>query len=246
MSKYIKTAGTKIDMLLVLKDCQTRISKNGKRKYKYWLVQCDCGSEPRYIEEYTLFSKKKASCGCNNKVRKDVSGLKFGKLTVSNQKRKNINSPNNEWLCFCDCGGEIWVQTVNLNRGHTNSCGCLGTGKLLDNLACKNDIFRTIKSSAKIREIEFYLTKDQVFDLIAKNCYYCGSKPSNFKRDRSSDKLLYYNGIDRVDNDIGYKLENCVPACGFCNSAKLDYTVDEFKDKIKQIYNHWIKKKADI
>lgn len=36
------------------------------------------------------------------------------------------------------------------------------------------------------------------------------------------------NGIDRRDSSLGYTLENCLPACGVCNKAKLDYTEEEF------------------
>lgn len=29
-----------------------------------------------------------------------------------------------------------------------------------------------------------------------------------------------YNGVDRLDNALGYTRENCVPACRPCNAAK--------------------------
>lgn len=53
------------------------------------------------------------------KPRNDLSGKKFGKLTVS----KFVG--NSKWLCLCDCGNEATVLTANLNRNNTKSCGCI-------------------------------------------------------------------------------------------------------------------------
>jgi hypothetical protein len=44
-----------------------------------------------------------------------------------------------------------------------------------------------------------------------------------------------YNGVDRIDNSIGYTKENCVPCCTICNWAKSNRGVDEFKDYIEGI-----------
>jgi len=47
---------------------------------------------------------------------------------------------------------------------------------------------------------------------------------------------LIYNGIDRVDNAIGYLTDNCVACCKVCNRAKLQMSKNEFFDHIKKIY----------
>ena len=44
-----------------------------------------------------------------------------------------------------------------------------------------------------------------------------------------------YNGIDRVDSNIGYIFENCVPCCKLCNMAKKEYPVEEFKEWIAKL-----------
>lgn len=53
---------------------------------------------------------------------KDITGQKFGKLTVI--KFSHINK-SSYWLCKCDCGKEkvIWINS--LKQGSTRSCGCL-------------------------------------------------------------------------------------------------------------------------
>lgn len=57
---------------------------------------------------------------------KDLSGQKFGRLTVIREvgKDKHGNYIN---LCLCDCGKEIQVISHDILRGHTRSCGCLAS-----------------------------------------------------------------------------------------------------------------------
>lgn len=52
----------------------------------------------------------------------DLTGLKFGKLTVVSFS--DIKNGNSRWLCRCDCGNEVKVFGFNLKTGNTTSCGC--------------------------------------------------------------------------------------------------------------------------
>lgn len=54
---------------------------------------------------------------------KDITGLKFGRLTVI--KRCGSNKYGRAlWLCKCECGNEVIVRGHSLRRGDTTSCGC--------------------------------------------------------------------------------------------------------------------------
>ena len=53
------------------------------------------------------------------------------------------------------------------------------------------------------------------------------------------------NGVDRVDNNIGYTLENSVSCCSWCNSMKNILPVNEFLNKIKKIHDYSLVKKED-
>jgi hypothetical protein len=80
--------------------------------------------------------------------------------------------------------------------------------------------FNQYKNNAKYRGLIFELTKEQFEELIDGNCFYCGDKGG---------------GVDRVDNNIGYIVSNCVSACVICNRAKNKYSFEEYIDKCKKV-----------
>lgn len=64
------------------------------------------------------------------KVKKDLTGMVFGRLTVIEQAEDYVN-PNDgkriaRWLCKCSCQEDRYITTngTNLTRGLTKSCGC--------------------------------------------------------------------------------------------------------------------------
>ena len=54
---------------------------------------------------------------------KDLTGLKIGKLTVLEPTQERIRNAV-VWLCRCDCGNEILVESRRLKPGAIYSCGC--------------------------------------------------------------------------------------------------------------------------
>ena len=62
------------------------------------------------------------------KVRKDLTGQVFGRLTVLYQVEDYINPKGKhvaKWHCKCECTNTIDVTIANLRSGSTKSCGCL-------------------------------------------------------------------------------------------------------------------------
>ena len=59
---------------------------------------------------------------CYSRKKLDLTGQRFGKLTVL-APAENIGS-RTAWLCRCDCGNEAVVKTSRLRDGRTISCGC--------------------------------------------------------------------------------------------------------------------------
>lgn len=110
-----------------------RTDKNG---HIYWICKCQCGNI-KEIAGSSLKEGKIQSCGCLHSELMsavnfiDLTGQKFGKLTVI-KRANDIGDGRVKWLCQCDCGNTIIVQSNNLKNGHTSSCGCLcSKGELL-------------------------------------------------------------------------------------------------------------------
>lgn len=99
------------------------------RSYK-WLCKCDCGNEV-VVSGHNLRRGNTKSCGCLQKEAvkklhfKDLTGQKFGKLTVLRVSDKETNNTHTQWECQCECGNICIVSSDCLTRGLTQSCGCL-------------------------------------------------------------------------------------------------------------------------
>jgi hypothetical protein len=84
--------------------------------------------------------------------------------------------------------------------------------------------FKMYEHSAKRRNYIFTLLFEEFKNLFHRQCEYCG-KPD-------------CRGIDRIDNKIGYKNENCVPCCDVCNKMKWRHDKQKFLEHISRIYKH--------
>jgi hypothetical protein len=80
-------------------------------------------------------------------------------------------------------------------------------------------------SSANKRGYDFKLTTEEFYSVISNNCYMCGKSNNN----------THYNGIDRINNDIGYIFSNCKSCCTSCNFLKKNYNLHEALAKILSI-----------
>ena len=58
---------------------------------------------------------------------------------------------------------------------------------------------------------------------------------------KTSDTIVYCNGIDRIDSSKGYVKGNVVTSCKYCNTAKNTMTQQEFKEWIVRVYEHYCK-----
>lgn len=99
-------------------------SKDGRA---YWICRCECGNEVS-VSGKNLRSGWTKSCGCKSremaaeKMRKDYTGMRFGRLTVVARSDGRGGSKRG-WICRCDCGNMVTVSVANLCGGQI-SCGC--------------------------------------------------------------------------------------------------------------------------
>lgn len=121
---------------------------------------------------------------------------------------------------YCDHCGNNMRKTGAFNT-------CKKCAKEYNNRT-KNKISRrysTYKNSAKRRGHDFELSLDEFSTFQNKPCHYCGDEIE------SSGKI----GIDRINNNKGYSIENCVPCCEICNRMKLALDLDTWLSKINKI-----------
>ena len=143
---------------------------------------------------------------------KDLTGLRFGRLTVleraTNNKRNGIC-----YLCICDCGRKKIVDVCHLRNGLTTSCGCFHKER-----ARKAN---TTHSGSKTRLYQTWCN-------MKARCYRQGS--TDYRRyggrgiticDEWRDNFAAFQEwalshgyddnltIDRIDVDKGYCPENC-------------------------------------
>lgn len=171
----------------------------------------------------------------------DLTGQRFGHLIVTREAPHKIEKNGRKrvrWYCNCDCGTKDVIADSNgLRMGNIISCG--GKCKLRikpNNYAAKNTVYLYYKNNAKKRNIPFSLTKDNVFSLIEQPCFYCGATESNII---NTDTYSYkYNGIDRIDSLAGYEKDNVVTCCKYCNRAKSDMSIKDFKNWILRVVNY--------
>lgn len=58
-------------------------------------------------------------------AKKDVTGQRFGILTVIRDTDKRSKNGGIIWVCKCDCGITKNIASTSLMTGESNSCGCL-------------------------------------------------------------------------------------------------------------------------
>ena len=154
------------------------------------------------------------------------------------------------YLCKCDCKNIISVRKNLLMDGkkQTKSCGCLQKEIIKEiGKQCKfpigvkplNDFIHSYKQRAKKGNYSYSLTREEFSNLIKQSCYYCGNPPLELKRAdwKLRNDFLIANGIDRINSNKGYELNNVVPCCGDCNYAKSNLSQIEFFKMIDRIYH---------
>jgi hypothetical protein len=180
------------------------------------------------------------------KIKEDLTGKKFGKLTVISRDINKIGLERGSfWNCECECGEKRSVSRHSLVNHGTKSCGCLQkefamSQALPDAEADKRYWLSKYKRRAKKLGIEFSLKDSEFYDICSMDCFYCGDSP--VPRDhgyvRKNDTGIYKaNGIDKIDPDGGYTKDNSVPCCTPCNMMKTDKSQEDFINRAIKIAN---------
>lgn len=104
-----------------------------------------------------------------------------------------------------------------------------------------NKLYRDYQTHSKNRKLIFNIDKDTFRKIVTNKCKYCGIEPST-RKDYGNKQVIngafYYNGIDRIDSNLGYINGNVIPCCKVCNYAKRNMSVFEFTQWLKRINNN--------
>ena len=115
-------------------------------------------------------------------------------------------------------------------------------------LGLRKYLYRSYQQGAINRKHSFDLTFDEFNSIIAGNCAYCGEPPREvdnkllIERGDSHQPSIRYNGIDRINPELGYSIDNCVPCCSKCNYMKGTLQKEEFLTHVEKVYNFLINK----
>jgi hypothetical protein len=161
----------------------------------------------------------------------------------------------------CRCGMIKWFRKEAIISGRVKSCGCYNRikSRLEGEAGAWRHWFNYLKTAAKSHNRDFVLSLEKVKVICTQECSYCGALPQKWMgarnqylascrvgKTRSPDidfansKILFLNGIDRIDSKLGYTASNVVPCCRICNTAKQDMSVGEFKTWVGRCFNHLV------
>ena len=213
MSKFKDLTGQRFGKLMVVSRADDYIKPNGN-KIIQWRCVCDCGNEVVVRGEY-LRSGQTKSCGCL--TSENLVGMKFGRLTVMDRESPKSKKTKGLWVCKCECGNVIKVNTSDLKSGNTTSCGCK-----------RKETLRQLRTKHGESNTRLY----NVWSDMKKRCY--NTKNVDYKNyggrgitvcDEWMDFQNFYewaiaNGydetaprgqctIDRINVDGNYEPENC-------------------------------------
>ena len=117
MVKYKYNVGDKLGPYEII-----LIQQLGAGKGIFECPLCHSSFQAEYCD---IISGRHRSCGCGHTRIKDLTGQKFGRLTVVKFTGELTDSYNALWLCECDCGNSIIISADKLTGGKKQSCGCL-------------------------------------------------------------------------------------------------------------------------
>jgi hypothetical protein len=172
----------------------------------------------------------------------NLTGNRYGRLTVLRRANSIYLQAKPVWRCVCDCGNITEVRSDLLRRGKTSSCGCLfresarrnaakaaKARTIYDDLAI-GQAYSATRKNARRRGIEFRLAYEVYKTIIQNPCHYCNApaRLRGYIRSDGLDLRFYGHTLDRKDNYRGYTIDNAVSACARCNSRKFDKSYKRF------------------
>lgn len=169
----------------------------------------------------------------------DLTGRTFGEYYVI-RKDDPDKFGVTAWLCRCSCGTIRRVTGYQLRSGDSqrcNTCRLQNTGRIggsvLKVIRTKRPFesrYGLLLRGAAPRNIEVTITYEQYLEFTkVAECFYCSAPIEWTGVNRLGVKGSSSYFLDRIDNTIGYTVDNVVVACARCNWARADnFTFEEW------------------
>ena len=137
MPRKLDLRGQQYGKLTVVRQAQ------GNSRYLTWECRCACGNtvfaDSRHLSlGMTVCCEKcrqesgsqrngrgKFRQSPGGRPQSDITGKRFGRLTALYATGEVGRNGSVLWHCRCDCGNEVNVTVIELNKGNQKSCGCL-------------------------------------------------------------------------------------------------------------------------
>ena len=196
----------------------TRSKRSAEKRKIEWLLSDNFA---RYLFQQSCFY-----CGITPNQRNELNNI-----DRVNNKKGYIN--NNVVTCCKNCNFMKWIWGINnfLKKcehiyfySNYNKCKY---EHMFRNTKSKTH-YSSYKKSAERRK-KIWDINENLFNKIKKNkCYICGKQNSK----------IHQNGIDRINNNIGYEKGNVISCCGDCNRMKKDLDYKYFINQCSKIYKY--------
>lgn len=181
----------------------------------------------------------------NNDYYKDLRNCVFGKLLVldisKNITKNEFKGKRKIWRCKCKCGNIVDVVSTALISGNTISCGCIRrtegpthpTWKGYEEIGI--EFFNSMKNGAAIRNLEFNITIEYIWELFIKQSRKCALSGIDL---RTLTRYKRTASLDRIDNTKGYIEGNLQWIHKDINIMKRDHTQEYFIDICNKISDY--------
>ena len=197
----------------------------------YWKCECKCG-KITVVRRDALIHGDTQSCGC---IHDEKSSERI--KTIFTKDYRKYNEQGNLIEKFCPTCGR-WLNPTNFSPSKSVLDGYSYECKECYNYSTRNR-YKSYRGSANHRKLEFDLTLDEFDEITSKPCVYCGGCNGDYFGKQ-------FSGVDRINSQKGYVLNNCVPCCQTCNAMKSNLTVKDWIEHITLILNYYNKKDVDL
>lgn len=145
-------------------------------------------------------------------IKDEIIDVKFNRLKVLKKDDEIYPNGDSKYICECDCGNIVKLRRYSITSGNTKSCGCFSTEEKKKRhwagyKKLPKTVFNTIEKNAKIRNIEFLVTIEELGELFEKQGERCAVTGEDI-RFGINTKSRRTASIDRIDNSKGYSIDN--------------------------------------